>query len=104
MSEDRQENDEVEEQFSDYSKVTVRFLPIGSVKKLKRSVISVYGNQTFASLINYVKRQLNTENSLFCYINTSFAPQLNTQLIDLSECYAIEGILNVSYCDTVAFG
>lgn len=85
-------------------KVTIRFQPVGSVKKLKRPVISVPGNQTFASLVNYLARQLQVQTALFCYINTTFAPQMDAELYGLFECYAIDGILNVSYCDTVAFG
>lgn len=88
------------------SKVTIRFRPVGSTKKIKSPVISVPGNQRFGSLVNYLKRQLGPDahDSLFCYVNASFAPGLDSDLATLFECYSLENVLNVSYCNTVAFG
>lgn len=88
-----------------FRKVTIRFRPVGSTRKVNNAVLKVPGNQKFSSLVNYLRRQLGPGTpSLFCYINATFAPSLDAEIEDLWNSYAIDDILNISYCDTVAFG
>lgn len=87
-------------------KVKVSFRPVGSTPKLKNPVLLVQSAYKFAALAKFVRRQLNyaDDQSLFCYINASFAPSLDTEVGELHQMYSVDGVLNVSYCNTVAFG
>jgi len=86
-------------------KVTIRFRPVGSTKPLKNTVVNVPAGQLFRSLVNYLKRQLGADApALFCYVNAAFAPPLDAQLGALWDAYAVDDVLNISYCNTVAFG
>lgn len=87
-------------------KVTLRLRPIGSAPSLEQSVFRISGNQKFAALIKFLRKQLRCppSQSIFCYINNSFAPPMDEPLINLYESFAIDGHLLVSYCYTVAFG
>lgn len=91
---------------SDERKVTVSFRPVGSTKKLQKSMILVQPSHKFATLVKFLRRQLSMkeDQSLFCYINSSFSPSLDAEVGSLSAMYAIDGVLAVSYCNTVAFG
>lgn len=88
------------------TKVVLRLKPIGAAPPLRQPVYRISGNQTVASLVKFLRRQLRcgTAQSVFCYINNSFAPALDEPLINLHEMYATEGTLLISYCYTVAFG
>lgn len=87
-------------------KVTVRFRPVGNMKRLRTPAFNVPCDSKFGALVNYLRRQLGvaSEQPLFCYINSSFAPSLDTDIADLHDSYAIDGVLNISYCNVVAFG
>lgn len=86
-------------------KVTVRFRPVGSTKAIKNSVVNVPASQHFKSLVGYLKRQLGADTpTLFCYVNASFAPSLDAKIGAIWDQYATDGVLNISYCHTVAFG
>lgn len=87
-------------------KVMLKLKPIGSAPLLKQSVYRISGTQKFATLVKYLRKQLKCgpQQSIFCYINNSFAPQLDVPLNDLYDAYQIDGHLIVSYCYTMAFG
>ncbi|VVT57628.1 uncharacterized protein SAPINGB_P005790 [Magnusiomyces paraingens] len=88
------------------TKVTLRLRPIGSAAPLKQSVYRIPGAQTFASLVKFLRKQLKCppSQSIFCYINNSFAPALDEPLINLYHNFAVDEHLIISYCYTVAFG
>ena len=87
-------------------KVTVRFRPVGNTKRLRTPAFNVSCENKFGTLVNYLRRQIGVaaEQPLFCYINSSFAPSLDAEIAVLHESYAIDGVLNISYCNVVAFG
>lgn len=87
-------------------KITVRFRPMGATKRLQTTMFKVSAAHNFSTLVTFLRRKLNfaPQNSLFCYINASFSPALDACLEDLSQSYSVEGVLNVYYCATVAFG
>lgn len=87
-------------------KITVRFRPMGGTKRLQTTMFKVSSEHEFSTLVTFLRRKLNfaPQNSLFCYINASFSPALDARLEDLSQAYSVEGVLNVYYCATVAFG
>lgn len=88
------------------NKITIRLKAIGSTPSLKQSVYKISGNQEFQVLVRFLRKQLKCKphDSLFCYINSSFAPGLDNLLGNLYRNFAIDGSLHVSYCYTVAFG
>ena len=91
---------------SSEAKITVRFRPMGATRRLQTTVFKVPSKHQFAALVTFLRRQLKftAENSLFCYINASFSPALDANLHELAGAYAVEGVLNIYYCGTVAFG
>lgn len=87
-------------------KVTIRFRAIGSTPILQQTVYKISSNQKFSVLVKFLRRQLKfpTSQSIFCYINSSFAPGLDEMIGNLYKSFAVDGQLLVSYCTTVAFG
>lgn len=98
------------EQYSHVSpdKVTVRLRAIGSTPVLKQQIYQISGDQKFGTIVKFLRKQLQMKpsdpQSLFCYINSAFAPGLDEYVANLHRTFAIEGQLIVSYCKTVAFG
>ncbi|KAK9378282.1 ubiquitin-like autophagy protein Apg12-domain-containing protein, partial [Kockiozyma suomiensis] len=87
-------------------KVPIRFRPIGSAPKLKRAVAQISSSQHFEVVVRFLRKQLRLgeQDPLFVYINSSFAPALDQEVGYLHECFKIDGHLQVSYCNTAAFG
>lgn len=87
-------------------KITIRFRAIGSTPILHQTVYKINSSQKFSALVKFLRRQLKFSNSqsLFCYINSSFAPGLDEIIGNLYGSFGIDGQLLVSYCTTVAFG
>lgn len=100
-------------------KLTIKLRAIGSTPALKQTTYKISGSQEFQVLVRFIRKQLKlrapqtpqstqlqgpAEQSLFCYVNSSFAPSLDTPLINLYQNFGVEGCLHVSYCYTVAFG
>lgn len=88
------------------NKITIKLKAIGSTPLLKQSVYKISGNQEFQVLVRFLRKQLKCkpQDSIFCYINSNFAPGLDDLLGNLYQNFAIDGNLQVSYCYTVAFG
>lgn len=88
------------------SKVTIRVRPIGAAPSLKQSTYRIAGSQEFHVLVRFLRKQLKCRphETLFCYVNQSFAPALDEPLANLHANFAVDGHLQVSYCYTVAFG
>lgn len=108
------------------AKITIKLRAIGSTPALKQTIYKISGSQEFQVLVRFIRKQLKLktsssqqqqqappgagagggpqEQSLFCYVNSSFAPALDTPLINLYQNFGVDGCLQVSYCYTVAFG
>ncbi|CAN6629484.1 hypothetical protein TRVA0_012S01112 [Trichomonascus vanleenenianus] len=73
---------------------------------LKRQVYTISSAQKWSVLVKFLRSKLDCKpsESLFCYINSSFAPGLDETIGNLYKSFAIESQLMVSYCNTVAFG
>lgn len=103
-------------------KVTIKIRAISSTPSLKQSTYRISGSQPFQVLVRFIRKQLKCKpsDSLFCYVNSSFAPGLDVPLINLLESFGTPSgsgggngsgpgtesdmVLQVSYCYTVAFG
>ena len=59
--------------------VTIRFHPIGSAPRLTQRVFKISSAQRFTSVIRFLRRKLGLRDteSVFCYVNSVFAPGLD---------------------------
>ena len=63
----------------DAGKVTVRFQPLPSAPHLKNRVFKISASQKFETVVKFLRRKLDCKetDSVFCYINSVFAPALD---------------------------
>jgi ubiquitin-like protein ATG12 len=61
------------------SKITVRFVAIGSAPALRQKVCRISSAQRFEQVVSYLRRTLKVGpmDSVFLYVNSSFAPALD---------------------------
>ncbi|XP_056684626.1 ubiquitin-like protein ATG12 isoform X1 [Spinacia oleracea] len=76
---------------------------LGTFISKKSSVILVSGTDRFASVIDFLRRQLHKE-TLFVYINSAFSPNPDESVIDLYNNFGIDGKLVVNYACSMAWG
>jgi ubiquitin-like protein ATG12 len=89
-------------------KVTVRFKAVGAAPALRQQVYRITASQRFEVVVAFLRRLLRCapSDSLFCYVNSSFAPALDELVGNLDRCFAsrAQGELLVAYAMTPAFG
>ncbi|CAK7215317.1 Ubiquitin-like protein [Sporothrix eucalyptigena] len=93
-------------------KVIVRFKPVGSAPPLSAAGGAdvrrkITATQKFEVVVAFVRRALKVQESesVFLYINSSFAPALDEVVGNLHQCFKdSHDQLNVSYSLTPAFG
>ncbi|KAK5662025.1 hypothetical protein OQA88_10137 [Cercophora sp. LCS_1] len=88
-------------------KVVVRFKPVGSAPPLRRDVVKVASTHKFESVVAYLRKMLKAQSndSVFLYINSTFAPALDEVVGNLWQCFKdSRDQLNVAYSMTPAFG
>lgn len=88
-------------------KITVRFVAIGSAPQLRQKVCRISSAQRFEQVVSYLRRTLKVGNldSVFLYVNSSFAPALDEIVGNLHMCFKDSNDqLIVSYSMTPAFG
>lgn len=68
-------------------KITIRLRSIGSAPMLKQQVYRISSEQKFSSLVKFIRRQLKVpaNESIFCYINSAFAPSLDETIGNLYQ-------------------
>lgn len=88
------------------SKVTVRFQPVGSAPHLQQRVFKVSSAQRFETVVRFLRRKLGVRDSdsVFCYVNSVFAPGLDEGIGNLWRCFKTNEELVVAYSITPAFG
>ncbi|KAL3241308.1 Atg12p [Nakaseomyces bracarensis] len=102
-------NESVPEYLSDKNrepeiqKVRIKFQPIGSIAPMHPNMCLISANKQFSMVINFLKKRLRVE-SVYCYVNNSFAPVPSQNVGDLWSQFKVNEELIVSYCGTVAFG
>lgn len=59
--------------------VTVRFQPLPSAPILKSKVFKVSASQKFETVVKFLRKKLDCKDtdSVFCYVNSVFAPGLD---------------------------
>ncbi|KAK0617234.1 ubiquitin-like autophagy protein Apg12-domain-containing protein [Immersiella caudata] len=88
-------------------KVIVRFRAVGSTPSLNRQVVKVNSTYKFEAVVAHLRKQLKVQetDSVFLYINSTFAPALDEVVGNLWRCFKDSNShLNVSYSMTPAFG
>ncbi|KAL2069704.1 hypothetical protein VTL71DRAFT_14383 [Oculimacula yallundae] len=88
-------------------KVAVHFKAVGSAPTLRREVCSISSAQRFEVVVAYLRRVLKVgeADSVFLYVNSSFAPALDEVVGNLHRCFKdSKDQLIVTYSMTPAFG
>ncbi|CAI7601812.1 unnamed protein product [Penicillium pancosmium] len=90
----------------DAGKVTVRFQPLPSAPILKNRVFKISASQKFETVVKFLRKKLDCKDtdSVFCYVNSVFAPGLDEGVGGLFRCFKTEDQLIVAYSMTPAFG
>ncbi|PGH11151.1 ubiquitin-like protein ATG12 [Polytolypa hystricis UAMH7299] len=90
----------------DSGKVTVRFHPLPSAPILRNRVFKVSASQKFETVVKFLRKKLDCKDtdSVFCYVNSVFAPGLDEGIGGLWRCFKTDDQLIVSYSMTPAFG
>lgn len=76
------------------------------VALLKQNKFKIGEHQKFAAVAEFLKRQLKLKanDSLYLYINSSFAPAPDESISNLFKCFSSENMLVVNYCHSLAWG
>jgi len=88
-------------------KITVRFKAVGSAPTLRQQVCKISSTQRFEQVVAYLRRVLRVGvmDSVFLYVNSSFAPALDEIVGNLHRCFKDStDQLIVTYSMTPAFG
>ncbi|TVY93301.1 Ubiquitin-like protein [Lachnellula willkommii] len=88
-------------------KVTVHFKAVGSAPSLDQKVCRISSSQRFETVVAYLRRKLkvNERDSVFLYVNSTFAPALDEVVGNLHRCFKdSKDQLVVTYSMTPAFG
>ncbi|BFZ59692.1 Ubiquitin-like protein [Saitoella coloradoensis] len=90
----------------DTGKVAIRFKAVGRAPILKQQVYKITAGQRFQTVTTFLRRQLKLRpsDSLFLYINSTFAPSLDEVIGNLYRSFKVNDELVVNYCTTQAFG
>ncbi|KOB88737.1 hypothetical protein PFDG_03480 [Plasmodium falciparum Dd2] len=70
---------------------------------MKKNKVLINGNETFSSLLIFLKRIFNKNDNIYLYINNNIKPNLDDYIYDLYDLYQISGSLNISYSFTPAY-
>ncbi|XP_014291465.1 autophagy protein 12-like isoform X2 [Halyomorpha halys] len=73
---------------------------------MKRRKWTVDHDKTIAWIIAFLRKyfKLDANESLFLYVNQSFAPSPDQVVRNLYECFGTDGKLILHYCQTQAWG
>ncbi|KAJ8037842.1 Ubiquitin-like protein ATG12 [Holothuria leucospilota] len=87
-------------------KIDILLKATGDAPILKRKKWSVPGDRKISSIIDFLKKYLKCEphESLFLYVQQTFAPSPDQDIRNLYECYGSDGKLVLHYCKSEAWG
>ncbi|EME89515.1 uncharacterized protein MYCFIDRAFT_128222 [Pseudocercospora fijiensis CIRAD86] len=90
----------------DQEKVTIRLTPLPNTPALKVPRFKCSSHQRFEYIVKFLRRKLGVKDfeSVFCYVNSVFAPGLDEGVGNLWRCFKVGEDLVVSYSVTQAFG
>ncbi|EUR62061.1 hypothetical protein PFBG_05777 [Plasmodium falciparum 7G8] len=83
--------------------IKIVFKCISGTTILKKNKVLINGNETFSSLLIFLKRIFNKNDNIYLYINNNIKPNLDDYIYDLYDLYQISGSLNISYSFTPAY-
>ncbi|KAI6839589.1 hypothetical protein KC340_g12255 [Hortaea werneckii] len=88
------------------AKVTIRLNPLPNTPQLRQPRFKCSSNQRFEAIVRFLRRKLGLQDheSVFCYVNSVFAPGLDEGVGNLWRCFRVGEELVVSYSVTQAFG
>ncbi|OIW24861.1 ubiquitin-like protein [Coniochaeta ligniaria NRRL 30616] len=89
------------------AKVVIRFRPVGAAPAIRQQRVKVTSTQKFENVVAHMRKTLKVTDteSVFLYINNTFAPALDEVVGNLWRCFKdANNELNVSYSMTPAFG
>lgn len=86
--------------------VTIRLSPLPNTPQLKQPRFKCSSNQRFEHIVRFIRRKLDLKDheSVFCYVNSVFAPGLDEGVGNLWRCFKTGEELVVNYSVTQAFG
>ncbi|KAI0236970.1 Ubiquitin-like protein ATG12 [Lamellibrachia satsuma] len=87
-------------------KVDILLKATGGAPIMKKAKWSVETSKTMSWIIDFLRRYIKCEQqqSIFVYVNQSFAPSLDVSVGVLYECFGSDGKLILHYCMTQAWG
>lgn len=87
-------------------KIMVVLCPVGGAPILKRRRWEVDSTQTVHFITSFIRKklELHKSDSLFVYVNQSFAPSPDQSVRNLFDCFGSDGKLVLAYCRTPAWG
>lgn len=88
------------------SKIVLLLKPAGDAPIMKKKKWVVERNRTIASISDFIKNfiKMATGESMFLYVNQSFAPSPDTEVGCIFDCFGSDGKLVLHYCRTQAWG
>ncbi|KAK4959513.1 Ubiquitin-like protein [Elasticomyces elasticus] len=86
--------------------VTILFRPLPSTPRLRTDKFKISSTQRFEAVVRFLRRKLALQEheSVFCYVNSVFAPALDEGVGNLWRCFKTGDELVVSYSITPAYG
>ncbi|XP_047493111.1 autophagy protein 12-like [Penaeus chinensis] len=87
-------------------KIDVLLKATGDAPIMKKKKWAVEGEKPVGWVAEFIRRYLKLEasDSLFVYVNQSFAPSPDQIIRNLYECFGSDGKLVLHYCKTQAWG
>ena len=92
---------------SDEPKIEILFKNTGNAPIMKKTKWSVKTSSTVSGIVDFITKYLKldpTSQSLFLYVNQSFAPALDQTVQNLFDCYECDKKLVLYYATTQAWG
>lgn len=88
------------------TKVDVLLKPAGNAPILKKKRWTVDRHKKIGWISDFIRKfiRTETEDSVFVYVNQSFAPSPDTDIGTLFDCFGSDGKLVIYYCRTQAWG
>jgi len=86
--------------------VTIRFQPLPATPALRQPRFKISSGQRFEAVVRFLRKKLALKDheSVFCYVNSVFAPGLDEGVANLWRCFKVGDELVVMYSVTQAFG
>lgn len=87
-------------------KIDVLLKATGDAPIMKKKKWAVEPEKKVSWIIEFIRRylKLDTNETLFLYVNQAFAPSPDQIISNLFECFETDGKLVLHYCRTPAWG